>query len=95
MASSLFPPIPPVQPSLERLRKNLRLHLWTDFILFKVVSAVQIAAIFEFGGALLLGRVVTATIAGKSDLFTSSAQIELEEEKMLRVSCMSLYHFPT
>lgn len=27
-------------------------------------SSQQIAAVFEFGGALLLGRVVTSTIAG-------------------------------
>lgn len=30
-----------------------------------LLACMQIAAIFEFGGAMLLGRVVTSTIAGK------------------------------
>jgi len=34
---------------------------------------LQIAAIFEFGGAMLLGRVVTSTIAGVSRVGVEAA----------------------
>lgn len=44
---------------------SLLLSSATTWFLTRPADAVQIAAIFEFGGALLLGRVITDTIAGK------------------------------
>jgi hypothetical protein len=50
-----------------------------------LVSLVQLAAIFEFGGAMLLGRVVTNTIAGGiADPRTFARQPEMYAWGMVR-----------
>jgi phosphate/sulfate permease len=52
-----------------------------------LVSFVQLAAIFEFGGAMLLGRVVTNTIAGGiADPRTFARQPEMYAWGMVRPS---------
>lgn len=47
----------------ERVTKSVTAMGFADAA--AAVAAIQIASIFEFGGAMLLGRVVTNTIAGE------------------------------